>query len=702
MNDGRPEVEVVGGRSEVGAPCAGDARRDGASRQAHVMRTVRTGVAFALVIGLSVTFIPHAVAQSQAVVASGGSTAVAGGVVPDQTAEYEKSEVVYASLSASGEPQAVYVVNRFDVADAGTVVDYGDYASVRNLTDETSLERVGVEGDSGDAAPGGATEGADEGAAKGADAGTAAGGSAMGAADSATVFSADEGVFYYQGNASAAELALPWDIAVTYELDGKEVSAEDLAGASGNLAVRISTTRNEDVRFEFFESFMLQITLTLDGSAASDIMADGATVASSGKDWTVAFTALPGREGDFELSAQVRDFAMDGMQIAALPYSSVVDMPDIDSMVGEMDDLVDATNQLASGAADLSEGARSLASGARDFSEGMTSFGEAFSEIGDSSKGMVQGSAQIAASLKGIAAKLEGVDLSGLGGLAKLPANLRAVADGLDELAATAVPVGEGLSRSVSAIDAAMAQLLANAPTESEIAALREQVKGDASSAATVEKLVAVHRSAQAAKGTWDGAKAGIEGAESFLTALSASAEAGGALAAQSQALRAMSDSLESSLGEGSLDGLDDLATGMTQLADEYEQFHEGLAAYAGGVSALAENYGEIAGGASDLADGAGSLSDGAAAFSDGMATFDESMADLPRIMRERIDELTADYDFPEFDPVSFVSSANANTTAVQFVMTTPAIEAPEPAVEEEPQQEELTIWDRFVALFQG
>lgn len=699
MSNGRPEVEVMSEHLEAGSSCAGDGRRAAGrqargARRARGLRAARTGVVFALVVGLSAAFIPHAVAQSQAVVAGGGAAAGKDESAPEQTAEYEKSEVVYASLSANGKPQAVYVVNRFDVTGAGIVVDYGDYASVRNLTDEAPLERVGGQGGSGDAVPGGATEGAD--------AGAAAGGSAGETAGSATVFSADEGVFCYQGNASAAELALPWNIAVTYELDGREVSAEDLAGASGSLSVHISTTRNEGVRSEFFESFMLQITLTLDGSATSGIVADGATVASSGKDWTVAFTALPGREGDFELSAQVRDFAMDGMQIAALPYSSIIDMPDVDSMVDETGDLVDATSQLAEGTAALADGAKSLAVGAGEFSGGMTSFGGAFSQMGASSAGMVQGSAQIAASLSEIATQLGSTDLSGLGGLAQLPANLRAVADGLDALAAGAAPVSEGLSQSASAVDAAMAQLLANAPTETEIAALREQVKNDEASAATVEKLVAVYRAAQAAKGAWDGAKAGIEGAEGFLAALSADAEAGGALAVQAQALRAMADSLESSLGEGSLNGLGDLAAGMTQLAEEYGQFHEGLAAYAGGVSSLAENYGELAAGASDLADGAGSLSDGAASVASGMAVFDASVADLPRIMRERIDELTADYDFPEFDPVSFTSSANANTIAVQFVMTTPAIESPAPAAEEEPEQEELTIWDRFVALFQG
>ena len=83
------------------------------------------------------------------------------------------------------------------------------------------------------------------------------------------------------------------------------------------------------------------------------------------------------------------------------------------------------------------------------------------------------------------------------------------------------------------------------------------------------------------------------------------------------------------------------------------------------------------------------------------MGQLNASTITLPETMKEQIAEMTADYDFPTFDPVSFVSSDNANVKAVQFVMTTATIEQPEAPQEEEPKQE-LTIWDRFLALFQG
>ena len=50
---------------------------------------------------------------------------------------------------------------------------------------------------------------------------------------------------------------------------------------------------------------------------------------------------------------------------------------------------------------------------------------------------------------------------------------------------------------------------------------------------------------------------------------------------------------------------------------------------------------------------------------------------------------------------MSFVSPDNKNVAAVQFVMSTAAIEKPE-APQEEESKAEPTLWDRFLALFQG
>lgn len=71
----------------------------------------------------------------------------------------------------------------------------------------------------------------------------------------------------------------------------------------------------------------------------------------------------------------------------------------------------------------------------------------------------------------------------------------------------------------------------------------------------------------------------------------------------------------------------------------------------------------------------------------------------IPDRIQQEIDAMMADYDKSDFQPASFTSSKNMNVTLVQFVMTTDAIEVPEPEQTDEPEQEE-TLIDRFFALF--
>ena len=139
---------------------------------------LRTCVVALLTVTLSVACVPSALALAEGDAASSSSASAASA---SSAATYEKSEVVYATLAASGAPKAVYVVNRFDVEVPGTVVDHGDYTSVQNLTNETELARIG----------------------------------------DATTFEAEAGTLYYQGD--AANAALPWNVSLSYELDGKKM-----------------------------------------------------------------------------------------------------------------------------------------------------------------------------------------------------------------------------------------------------------------------------------------------------------------------------------------------------------------------------------------------------------------------------------------------------------------------------------------------
>lgn len=453
---------------------------------------------------------------------------------PAATAVADKTEIVYASLSASGEVLGAYVVNRFDVEEPGLLVDFGDYVYGKNLT---SGEDISFE-------------------------------------DDATMVNVEEGTFYYQGNTDA--IALPWDVSLAYELDGRPVGPEEVAGASGRVSVHGTTARNPNVNPAFFDSFMVQVTFTLPGDACKNVTADGATIAQSGANQTVAFTVLPRHDGDFALAFDADDFEMPGAQVVALPYSSPIEMPDTAGMTDGLEELSQGIGTLADRATSLASGARELSGGAGSLSQGMVAVGDGLDQIGGSGEEIVAGA--------------------------------------------------EAVGSAIGAQSEALAQM------------------------------------AQAAE---------------------AAASAGGD--AQMQQMAA---------------SLSQMAEGMSQMSAQYDQFQTGLAQYAGAASTLAESFGQLEEGARGIEAGASALATGADRFASGAETMRRETARMPRQMQDEIDRMTADFDFPEFVPTSFMSPKNASVKSVQFVMTTAAIERPqaeEPA--SEPAEEE-TIIDRFLALF--
>jgi X-X-X-Leu-X-X-Gly heptad repeat protein len=215
-------------------------------------------------------------------------------------------------------------------------------------------------------------------------------------------------------------------------MDGTELPADALAGMTGALEIRVKTSPNPGADKAYFDNYLLQITLTLDGDKCRNISAPDASVAAAGSDKAVAFTALPGAEAECALAADVTGFEMGGIQFAALPFAMSFDLPDADEMTGDMDELVDAVGELNDGTAELSDGASDLDDGAEKFADGVSDlddgasglsggssdFNKGLKKLDKGSAGLVSGSAVIGGSLKQMSAAMaplsSGIDLSGL------------------------------------------------------------------------------------------------------------------------------------------------------------------------------------------------------------------------------------------------------------------------------------------------
>ena len=198
-------------------------------------------------------------------------------------AEYTKNEDIYVRLAQDGSVDSTHVVNAFTVTKAGEIHDFGDYDKVQNLTD---LEPIETEKDE-------------------------------------HTFTAEEGSFYYQGDIDQAEL--PWEFKITYLIDGDEAGEEELAGAEGDLEIRIGIRKNPSCPDEaFFNGCLLQVSLTLDPELCENIQAEGASISDAGADKNITFVVNPQTEADLSVKAEVENFELDDITINGTPAA---DMP---------------------------------------------------------------------------------------------------------------------------------------------------------------------------------------------------------------------------------------------------------------------------------------------------------------------------------------------------------------------------------------
>ena len=117
-------------------------------------------------------------------------------------------------------------------------------------------------------------------------------------ADGNLVWNADGSDIYYQGT---TDKELPVDVAISYELEGKEIAPEDLVGKTGNVTIRFTYTNNEKTTVEVngkekevYVPFAMISGAILPAEHFSDIEVTNGKVISEGDNNIVVGLAFPG------------------------------------------------------------------------------------------------------------------------------------------------------------------------------------------------------------------------------------------------------------------------------------------------------------------------------------------------------------------------------------------------------------------------
>lgn len=634
-------------------------------------------------------------------------------VLGAETSSNGKEEVVYVITDADGSVNNVNVVNVFGKGD---VTDYGDYSAVKMLN---STETINKDGDK-------------------------------------VTFTTDQDKVYYQGTLKNAEV--PWNISVTYTLDGNEISPENLAGKTGALEIHIVVSQNENADSSFYEDYALQAALTLDTGNCKNIRADGATVANVGSDKQLSYIALPGKGLDATVTADVTDFTMDAITINGVRLNLDVDYDD-DELMDKITEMMDAVADLDDGAIELSDGASKLTDGAYDLNDGVVSLDDgiqsldegihslqsgvntmqtALNTLNAKSSELTSGSAQVLSALETIQSSLSGVSVT-TSDLTTLTQSSAQILQGIKDLESGIGTLGSNLSYDaytgalsqngldVSAV--AKGNTEASSAIDARISALNTKItelesKNDDDSKALAEQLKADVEVLTKSKEALNGNSALIGATQSYFGQLSSAITSLSAGAAQLESSYTQFDANIQGMAvklASLAENMSKLKSGIDELTSNYKTLNTGISDYTNAVATITSSYtqlvdgtnslvsgsGELKSGSTELRDGSKELydnmvklSDGTKDLTDGTGTFRDETSDMDTQIETTIDDTLATLSGGDGEAVSFTSEKNTNVAAVQFVIKTTAIEKSDDTKVQEKEEQSLTFWEKFLNLF--
>lgn len=319
-------------------------------------------------------------------------------------------------------------------------------------------------------------------------------------ADGNLVWNADGSDIYYQGT---TDKELPVDVAISYELEGKEIAPEDLVGKTGNVTIRFTYTNNEKTTVEVngkekevYVPFAMISGAILPAEHFSDIEVTNGKVISEGDNNIVVGMAFPGLKDSVnidslkekavdeeakekldeveipetvEIHAYATNFEMNQTMTMAmsdlLSDLNMDDTLDIDTskITDSMNDLKDATQQLKDGstelndgAATLQEGAQTLAdkskdldSGAGELVDGISTLNDGAGELNNGAGSLKDGIDQVNSGAESLANGASSLD----SGVQTLKNGTASLVSGAGELNSGAAQLQAGINKASAGVD---------------------------------------------------------------------------------------------------------------------------------------------------------------------------------------------------------------------------------------------------------
>lgn len=218
---------------------------------------------------------------------------------------------------------------------------------------------------------------------------------------------------YYQGK---TDKELPVSVRLTYELDGKEISAEELVGKSGKIKITISYENHSKVtkriggeKKELYTPFLMATGVILPTDKFTNVEVDDGRIINEGSNQIVVGFGVPGMaesldvSGDvaekfreeFSITADVTDFSLGNTityaSASILSDLEVEDDDTLDDLEDDIEKLVDSSGELVDGAGKLSDKMGELKEKFDDYADGEEELNEGIKTLASSGKKLVKG-----------------------------------------------------------------------------------------------------------------------------------------------------------------------------------------------------------------------------------------------------------------------------------------------------------------------
>lgn len=534
---------------------------------------------------------------------------------------------------------------------------------------------------------------------------------------------------YYQGT---TDKELPVDQTISYYMDGKKMSPDEIVGKSGKVTIRfdyknnVKTTETVNGKeHSVYVPFTVLTGMVLDDSFSNVEVSNGKVV-SDGNNQIVVGVAMPGLSdslkvdsSDFsedvtipeyiEVTADVKDFSLN--MTMSVMMSTLTNGMDFDELfdLNTLDDVIqtmaDSSSQLANGSKDLADGLDTLNGKMGEFAAGVQSLKAGVDKLGGGAGSLAAGVNTLNTSAKSISDGIATLD-AGLKAPMSDEAKAAAQAQAAQQVDAMMADPNQAMNKAnIKAL--AMQTLQQKGFDETVKVDLREKIAAAAQESNVVAAEASTGYDRRAAVAAIYNATPALQSGVAAQLGLAAAVPDYATLetAVVNSTMNTMAELITDKVIEGVKTGAQSavvsgaesakaqiaaqieavqangysLVTGSAALSAGTQQLASQIPTLTNGVSELVNGTGKIATATGQLSDGVGQLEKGSNTLSEGMIKFDQEgiqkladtyNGDVKDLVERIVAVMQAGSDYQAFSQVS-----DDTTGVVKFITRTEGVE---------------------------